>query len=308
VVGAAYLAQRVVHGLFVLLGVTAVVFGLTFLTGDPASVLVPLDSSQAEIDRVRHAMGLDQPVPVQYVEFLGRAIHGDFGDSFRNHSPALPLVLERIPATLKLSSVALVFALLISVPLGTVAALHHNGRLDLLARMLALLGQSIPAFWLAIVLILVFAVHLHWLPSSGGDSWQSLLLPAFTVGAASAAALARLLRGSLIDVLTHDYVRTAYAKGLSRRATLVEHALKNAAIPFLSFVALQFVFVLSNAVVVESIFAYPGMGRLAVEAISTRDVPVIQAFVTVAAIAVVVVNIVVDVASARLDPRIRLGH
>lgn len=307
-VSTAYLAQRLVHGALVLVGVTAVVFGLTFLTGDPASVLVPLDTSQAEIDRFRHAMGLDQPVPVQYVEFLGRAIRGDFGDSFRHHSPAMPLVLERVPATLKLSGVALFFALLISLPLGTLAALHHRGRLDALSRLAALFGQSIPAFWLAIVLILVFGVYLHWLPSSGGDTVQSLILPGFTVGAASAATLARLLRSSLIDVLTRDYIRTAYAKGLARRTMLLRHALKNAAIPFISFLALQFVFVLSNAVVVESIFAYPGMGRLAVEAIATRDVPVIQAFVTVAAIAVVLVNIVVDVAYTRLDPRIRLGR
>lgn len=305
---AAYLAQRLIHGLFVLVGVTAVVFGLTFLTGDPASVLVPLDTSQAEIDRFRHDMGLDRPVPIQYLDFLGRAIRGDFGNSFRHHSPAMPLVLERLPATIRLSTVALFFALLISVPLGTLAALHHKRRIDALARIAALLGQSVPAFWLAIVLILVFGVYLRWLPSSGGDTWQSLILPGLTVGAASAATLARLLRSNLIEVLAQDYVRTAYAKGLSRTATLVHHALKNAAIPFLSFLALQFVFVLSNAVVVESIFAYPGMGRLAVEAIATRDVPVIQAFVTMAAIAVVLVNIVVDVAYTRLDPRIRLGH
>jgi ABC-type dipeptide/oligopeptide/nickel transport system permease component len=303
-----YLTQRLVHGAFVILGVTTVVFGLTFLTGDPASVLVPLNTSQDEVDRFRHDMGLDRPVPIQYLDFLERALHGDFGDSFRHRSPAMPLVLERVPATLRLSGVALLFALLISVPLGTIAALHHNGRLDALSRLTALLGQSVPSFWLAIVLILLFSVYLRWLPSSGGDTWQSLLLPGLTVGAASAATLARLLRSSLIDVLMHDYIRTAYAKGLSRRATLVRHALQNAMIPFLSFLALQFVFVLSNAVVVESIFAYPGMGRLAVEAIATRDVPVIQAFVTVAAIAVVMVNIVVDVAYTRLDPRIRLGR
>jgi ABC-type dipeptide/oligopeptide/nickel transport system permease component len=308
VVSAAYIAQRLIHGLFVLVGVTAVVFGLTFLTGDPASVLVPLDSSPAEIDRFRHDMGLDRPVPIQYLDFLRRAVRGDFGDSFRHHSPAMPLVIERVPATAKLSGVSLFFALLISVPLGILAALHHNRRIDGLTRMATLLGQSVPAFWLAIVLILLFGVYLRWLPSSGGDTWQSLVLPGLTVGAASAAALARLLRSSLIDVLTQDYIRTAYAKGLGRGATLLQHALKNAAIPFLSFLALQFVFVLSNAVVVESIFAYPGMGRLAVEAITTRDVPVIQAFVTVAAIAVVLVNIVVDVAYTRLDPRIRLGH
>lgn len=304
----AYLAQRLLHGAFVLLGVTAVVFGLTFLTGDPASVLVPLNTSQQEVDRFRHDMGLDRPPPVQYLDFLVRALHGDFGESFRHHEPAMRLVFDRVPATLKLSGVAVAFALLLSMPLGTLAALNHRRPLDTLCRLTALLGQSIPAFWLAIVLILFFSVYLHWLPSSGGDTWQSLLLPGLTVGAASAAALARLLRSSLLEVLTQDYMRTAYAKGLSRQAALLTHALRNAALPVLSYLALQVVFVLSNAVVVESIFAYPGMGRLAVESIATRDVPVIQAFVTLAAVVVVLVNIAVDVAYTRLDPRIRLGR
>jgi ABC-type dipeptide/oligopeptide/nickel transport system permease component len=303
-----YVAQRVLHGAFVLLGVTAIVFGLTFLTGDPASVLVPLNTTAEEVERFRHAMGLDRPAPVQYVDFLWRALHGDFGESFRHRTPAMPLVLERVPATLRLSAVALFFAMLISVPLGTLAALHHRRPLDALSRLAALLGQSIPAFWLAIVLILVFAVYLRWLPSSGGDGWQSLVLPGFTVGAASAATLARLLRSSLLEVLTQDYVRTAYAKGLSRPAMLIRHAMRNAALPVISFLGLQVVFVLSNAVVVESIFAYPGMGRLAVEAIATRDVPVIQSFVTLAAVVVVIVNISVDLSYRWLDPRIRLGR
>jgi peptide/nickel transport system permease protein len=253
-------------------------------------------------------MGLDRPVPVQYIDFLGRALRGDFGESFRHHEPAMGLVLERIPATLRLSAVAVAFALVIAMPLGVLAALNHRRPLDAVCRVLTLLGQSVPSFWLAIVLILVFAVYLHWLPSSGADGWQSLLLPGLTLGAASAATLARLLRSSLLDVLTQDYIRTAYAKGLSRRAMVVHHALRNAALPVLSYLALQVVFVLSNAVVVESIFAYPGMGRLAVEAIATRDVPVIQAFVTVAAVIVVFVNIGVDLAYVRLDPRIRLGR
>jgi ABC-type dipeptide/oligopeptide/nickel transport system permease component len=303
-----YLAQRLIHGAFVLVGVTAVVFGLTFLTGDPASVLVPLNTSREEMDRFRHQMGLDRPVPVQYVAFLGRALRGDFGDSFRYHEPAMGVVIDRVPATLRLSAVALAFALAISIPLGILAALNHRRPLDAVCRMAALLGQSIPSFWLAIVLILAFSVYLHWLPSSGSEGWQSLLLPGLTVGAASAATLARLLRSSLLEVLTQDYIRTAYAKGLSRRAMLVRHALRNAALPVLSFLALQVVFVLSNAVVVESIFAYPGMGRLAVESIATRDVPVIQAFVTLAALVVVFVNIGVDLAYVRLDPRIRLGR
>src|SRR5260370_32451789 len=217
----------------------------------------------------------------------------------------MPLVLERLPATLRLSAVALGFGLTISSPLGRLAALHHNGRVDAISRLAALLGQSIPSFWLAIVLILVFSVYLRWLPSSGADGWQSLLLPGLTVGAASASTLARLLRSSLLEVLTHDYVRTALAKGLSQRSMLLLHALQNAALPFLSFLALQVVFVLSNAVVVESIFAYPGMGRLAVEAIATRDLPVIQALVTVAATWVAVGTMGIRLPYTRLTPRTR---
>src|SRR5262249_14206219 len=201
-------------------------------------------TSQAEIDRYRHELGLDRPVPVQYLDFLSHAVRGDFGTSFRHQSPAMPLVLERVPATLELSGTAMLFAVLIAFPLGLLAALHRNGWQDGLCRLLALLGQSVPAFWLAIVLILVFGVYLRWLPSSGGDTWQSLLLPGLTVGAASAATLARLLRSSLIDVLTQDYMRTAYAKGLSRRGAVINHAMRNAALPVLSYLALQVVFVL----------------------------------------------------------------
>ncbi|HUS16214.1 MAG TPA: ABC transporter permease, partial [Chloroflexia bacterium] len=258
---------------------TAVVFGLTFLTGDPSSVLVPLNASAEDREAFRRQLGLDRPAPVQYVDFLARAVRGDFGNSFRHRSPAMPLVLERVPATLKLTGVGVLFALLIALPLGAVAALHHNRPLDSWTRLAALLGQSVPSFWLAIVLILVFAVNLHWLPSSGGEGWQSLVLPGLAVGAASAATLARLLRSSLLEVLNQDYIRTAFAKGLRQRSVLRRHAMQNAALPVVTYLALQVTFILSNAVVVETIFAYPGMGRLAVEAIATRDVPVIQAFV-----------------------------
>jgi peptide/nickel transport system permease protein len=303
-----YLARRLFHGAFVLLGVTAVVFGLTFLTGDPASVLVPLNTTREDMDRFRQQMGLDRPVPIQYLDFLSRAVQGDFGQSFRHRTSAMQLVLDRVPATLRLSAVALGFALLIAIPLGTLAAVNHRRPLDTLSRLIALLGQSLPSFWLGIVLILVFAVFLRWLPSSGSEGWQSLVLPGITVGLASAATLARLLRSSLLEVLRTDYVRTAYAKGLNSTTVMLRHAFKNAALPVLSYLAIQVTFVLSNAVVVESIFAYPGMGRLAVEAIATRDVPVIQAFVTLAAVVVVLINIFVDLAYTRLDPRIRLDR
>jgi peptide/nickel transport system permease protein len=217
------------------------------------------------------------------------------------------VVVERLPATLRLAATAIVFALLVALPLGILAAAYHDRWIDTVARLFAFIGQSVPTFLLGMVLILVFAVGLHWLPSSGGDGPESLILPAVSVGAFSAAVLARLLRSSLLEALGQDYIRTAYAKGLRDRTVLVRHALRNAALPFVTMIGLQVGFLLSGAVVAETIFAYPGMGRLAVEAISTKDVPVIQAFVTIAAVIVVVANLLVDLAYTRLDPRIRLS-
>jgi peptide/nickel transport system permease protein len=302
-----YLFQRLVQGVLVLLGVTTIVFALTFVAGDPASTLAPLDTTPAELEAFRHNMGLDRPVPVQYVDFLLRAVRGDFGMSYSHHEPAMGVVLERLPATLRLTAAAVLFALVLSVPLGLLAAMNHDRWIDTAARFFAFLGQSIPVFLLGMVLILVFAVGLRWLPSSGGESWKSLILPAISVGAFSAAVLARLLRSSLLEVLSQEYIRTAYAKGLRGRTVVVRHALRNAALPFVTMLGLQVGFLLSGAVVAETIFAYPGMGRLAVEAISRKDVPVIQSFVTVAAVIVIVANLLVDLIYTRIDPRIRLS-
>ena len=252
-------------------------------------------------------MGLGRPVPVQYLDFLSHAVRGDFGMSYSSHEPAMGNVLERLPATLRLTAAAVLFALLVSIPLGLVAAMNHNGWIDVAARFFAFLGQSMPVFLLGMVLILVFAVDLHWLPSSGAESWTSLVLPAISVGSFSAAVLARLLRSSLLEVLGQEYIRTAYAKGLRGRVVLTRHALKNAALPFVTMLGLQVGFLLSGAVVAETIFAYPGVGRLAVEAISRKDVPVIQSFVTVAAVIVIAANLIVDLAYTRIDPRIRLS-
>lgn len=302
-----YVLQRLVQGVLVMVGATTIVFALTFISGDPVSALAPIDLAPEEREAFRQRMGLDRPIPVQYVDFLTSAARGDFGESYRQRRPAMEIVLERFPSTLRVASAGVLFALLVSVPLGLLAAMFHDRWVDLVARLFALAGQSIPGFLLGIVLILVFAVELRWLPSSGSEGPQSIVLPAITVGAFSAAVLTRLLRSSLLEVLGQDYIRTAYAKGLRDRAVLVRHALKNAALPFTTMLGLQVGFLLSAAVVVETIFAYPGMGRLAVEAIGGKDVPVIQAFVIVAAGIVVVVNLIVDLAYTRLDPRIRLS-
>ena len=302
-----YILSRLLHGVFVLLGVSVVVFGLTWLTGDPASVLLPLNTPPDQVEVFRHNMGLDQPIPVQYGAFLGRAVHGDFGVSFRHRTSALPLVLERLPVTLRLMGAALLFAVLVALPLGVIAAAFHRKPPDFLARFIALFGQSVAAPWLGVMLIFLFAVNLRWLPSSGASQPQSIILPAIVAGAYSAAGLTRLLRSSLLEVMSNDYIRTARAKGLTDRLVVWRHALKNAAIPVVAFLGIQVTFMFGNTVIAEAMFAYPGMSRLAVEAISTRDMPVIQVFVLLAAALVVMVNLMVDVVYAWLDPRIRLA-
>lgn len=302
-----YLLSRLLHGLLVLLGVSVVVFGLTWLTGDPASVLLPVNTPPDQVQVFRHNMGLDQPIPIQYLAFVGRALHGDFGVSFRNRTAALPLVLGRLPVTLWLMGAALLFAVLVALPLGMLAATFHRRPPDFLARFIALFGQSVAAPWLGVMLILVFAVDLRWLPSSGASQPQSVILPAIVAGAYSAAGLTRLLRSSLLEVMANDYIRTARAKGLTARLVVWRHALKNAAIPVLAFLGVQITYMFGNTVIAEAMFAYPGMSRLAVEAISTRDVPVIQVFVLLAAALVVLINLVIDLTYAWLDPRIGLA-
>lgn len=301
-----YLVQRLVQGVFVLLGVTTIVFALTFVAGDPVATLAPLEATPEERAAFAHNMGLDRPIPVQYVDFLAHAARGDLGMSYSSHEPAMGEVLDRLPATILLTAAAVLFALVVSVPLGLLAAINHGGWIDVVARLFAFLGQSIPVFLLGVVLIIVFGVDLHWLPSSGTGSWKNLVMPAVAVGSFSAAVLARLLRSSLLEVLSQEYIRTAFAKGLRGRVVVVRHALRNAALPFITMLGLQVGFLLSGAVVAETIFAYPGVGRLAVEAISRKDVPVIQSFVIVAALIVVVANLFVDLVYTRIDPRIRL--
>jgi ABC-type dipeptide/oligopeptide/nickel transport system permease component len=302
-----YILQRLLHGVVVLLGISVIVFGLTWLTGDPAAVLLPVNTPPDQVQVFRHSMGLDQPVPVQYVAFLGRALHGDFGVSLRNRTPALPLVLERLPVTLWLMAAALLFAVLVALPLGILAAIFHGRAPDFLARFIALVGQSVAAPWLGVMLIFLFAVNLRWLPSSGASRPESVVLPAIVAGAYSAAGLTRLLRSSLLEVMGNDYIRTARGKGLTSGRIVWRHALKNAAIPVVAYLGLQITFMFGNTVIAEAMFAYPGMSRLAVEAISTRDTPVIQVFVLLAGTLVVLVNLFADLVYAWLDPRIRFA-
>ena len=304
---ARFLAHRLVASAFVLLGVLFIVYGLVFLASDPVRALLPLDAPQSAVDSLRHSLGFDQPFPIQFLGFLGRAIHGDFGTSTNTLEPALGMVLARVPATLALGLAGVAVSLLISVPLGIAAALRPGSWVDVTARSIAVLGQAVPGFVLGQVLILVFAVSLRILPVSGAGDPAHLILPAVVVGLGSAAGLTRILRSSLLDALVSDYIRTARAKGLGPRQVVLGHALRNAAIPFVTFLAFDLAAILSGVIVVEVVFSYPGMGQLVVQAVANRDLPVIQAFTFVSAVVIIGVNLLLDVVYGLLDPRIQLA-
>ncbi|MFS8524382.1 MAG: ABC transporter permease [Limnochordales bacterium] len=300
-----FLVRRGLYNVFVLLGVSFLTFALVFLTGDPAAALLPLGTPPEQIDSFRRQMGFDRPLLVQYAEFLWKAVQGDFGVSLRSRDNALTMVLERVPATLKLAGAGMLAAVLVSMPLGILAAARRGSWIDHLARLVALLGQTIPGFWLAIVLIYIFSVRLQWFPISGSAGRRHLVLPAVGIASTPAAGMTRLLLAGLVEVMSRDYVRTAYAKGLAKPVVVARHALRNALIPFITMMALQVGYLLGGAVVAEVVFAYPGMGRLAVQAITNRDLPVIQAFVMVTAVLIVTVNLLLDIVYTMIDPRIR---
>jgi ABC-type dipeptide/oligopeptide/nickel transport system permease component len=301
-----FLLNRLAQGALVLLGVSLIVFALSYLGGDPAAALLPLNTAPEDVEAFRHSAGFDQPLPAQYARFLSRALTGDFGQSLRYREPAMPLVLARLPLTAVLALLGLVVALGIAAPLGIISALRPGSWLDRLARAGLLAAQSVPNFWLATVLILVFGVALRWLPTSGLDDARGLVLPALTIGVFPAATLGRLLRARLREVLSADYVRTARAKGLPGVSIFWRHAARNVALPVVTMVALQLGTLLGGALIAEAVFALPGMGRLALQAISARDVPLVQAFVFVSASCVVLINLLLDLAYTWLDPRITL--
>src|ERR1019366_1248836 len=302
-----FLVRRLLANAVVVLGVAFIVFALVFLASDPARALLPLDAPLDAFESVRRTLGFDQPIPIQFLGFLGRAIQGDFGTSTRTLEPALGMVLERLPATLSLGAAGVGVSLLIAVPLGIVAAVRPGSWAEVGARSVAVVGQAVPGFVLGQVLILLFAVTWRILPVSGSGGPAYLVLPAIVVGMGSAAGLTRILRSSLLDVLGRDYIRTARAKGLGPRRVVLGHALRNAAIPFVTFLAFDLAAFMSGVIIVEVVFSYPGMGLLVVQAVTNRDLPVIQAFTFVAAVTIVTVNLGLDVVYGLLDPRIRLG-
>jgi peptide/nickel transport system permease protein len=301
-----YLLRRLAQSVLVLLGVSFVVFFILYLTGDPALVLLPPDATAEDVREFRARMGFNDPFIVQYGRFLGGALRGDFGQSVRHGEPAFHLVVERLPATFELSGAALLVALVLAIPAGVVSAVRRNSLTDYVATVVALLGQSMPTFWLGIMLILVFSVQFNVLPSSGRGGIEHLLLPAVTLGLFTTARITRLTRSGMLEVLNQDYIRTAQAKGVSGLPVVWKHAFKNAAIPIVTIVGIELGTLLGGSVITETIFAWPGVGRLSVQAIYNRDYPVVQAAVFLLASTFVLVNLVVDLLYTYLDPRIRL--
>ena len=301
-----FLLRRLWQSLVVLLGVSFVVFLILHLTGDPALVLLSPEATAEDVRRFREAMGFNDPFIVQYWRFLTGALRGDFGQSVRHGEPAFGLVVERLPATFELAGAALLLALVLSIPAGIVSAVRRNTALDYVSTVVALLGQSMPTFWLGIMLILLLSVQLQWLPSSGRGGWEHLVLPAITLGLFTTARITRLTRSGMLEVLNQDYIRTARAKGVSNPPVVWKHALKNAAIPIVTIVGIELGTLLGGSVITETIFAWPGVGRLSVQAIYNRDYPVVQASVFLLATTFVLVNLLVDVVYTYLDPRIRL--
>ncbi|HSL34310.1 MAG TPA: ABC transporter permease [Candidatus Limnocylindrales bacterium] len=301
-----FLGRRLLYNALVLVGVAFVVHGLVLLTSDPARALLPPTTPPDVIESFRRAHGYDQPFPIQFGLFLARAVVGDFGDSIRYGEPALGVVVERVPATLSLALTGLVVAVGIALPLGIGAAMRHGTWVDQAARGVVVVGSAVPNFVVAQVLILVLAVGLRALPVSGAGTPAHLILPGVVVGLTSAAGLVRILRSSLLEVFGAEYIRTAYGKGLSQRAVVVRHALRNAAIPVVTFLAFDVAAILSGVVIVERVFAYPGMGLLATQAVTNRDLPLIQAFVFVSALTIVTANLLLDVAYVAIDPRVRV--
>jgi ABC-type dipeptide/oligopeptide/nickel transport system permease component len=300
-----YLIRRLGRTVFALWGISTIVFLVMRLSGDPAVLLLPQEASLADIARLRQELGLDDPLPVQYLRFLGKALTGDFGESLRHKEPAMALVRTHLWATLELALAAFLIAVLVAVPIGVLAAVRPNSLYDHAVMSLALLGQSAPTFWIGIMLILVFGVWLRWFPIGGRGTPGHLVMPAVTLGAFAMASIARLTRSAMLEVIRLDYITAARAKGLGEGRVIWWHALKNAAIPVVTIMGLQFGALLGGAVVTETVFSWPGIGRLAIQGIYNRDYPIVQASVFVAAVFFVGVNFAVDLLYTVLDPRIR---
>ncbi len=299
-------AIRTIEALIALLLMSIVIFFLSRVTGDPVALLLGDGATEADKTKLIRDLGLDQPVTTQYLTFLGNALTGDFGRSVTaGNQPALQLIMARLPASLSLAGVALAFTMVVGILFGVIAAVRYNSIIDFAARLIALIGQSVPSFWLGIVLMYIFAVQLGWLPTSGYGQWQHYVLPATTLGLFTLAAITRLVRASMLEALGSEYIKLARVKGLSERVVIWKHALANSLIPVVTFMGTFFAVMITGAVIVETVFSWPGIGRLAYESILARDFPVVQAVVLVITSLFIIANLLVDILYVVIDPRMR---
>jgi peptide/nickel transport system permease protein len=302
----AYLVSRLAQTALVVFLSLSAVFAMTRLAGDPVLLFMPMDIQAKDVNEWRQRLGFNDPVVVQYARFIGGAVRGDFGESLRYRRDALGLVLERLPATLQLAASALTLTLVVAVPLGIVTAVRRDSWLDHLGTVATVLGQAVPGFWLGLMLIYFFAVQLRWLPTGGIGGLAHLVMPSLVLAAFFAARIARLTRSAVLDVLKEDYIQTARAKGLAENAVVGKHTLRNSAIPIVTLVGLEAGQLIGGAVITETIFAWPGLGRLTVQALLNRDFPVVLAAVSFTSVVYTLLNLLVDLAYGWLDPRVRV--
>jgi len=302
-----YAARQLVQLVVVIFGISVLAFTILHVLGDPVLLLLPQNAGKEEFERYRKLLGLDQPLYVQYWKFASKAVFGDFGKSWYADTPAFRLVIERMPPTIYLTLAGLAVALLIALPLGILSALKRHSWIDNLCTAIAVAGQATPLFWLGIMLIIVFAVRLKVLPASGYGTWQHFLLPSFCLGAALAPITMRLVRSGVIEVMNMEFIKTARAKGLAEPMVVIKHAFRNACIPVITVLGLQFGQLLGGAIITETVFAWPGVATLTVESIRNQDFPVVQCAVILLALVIVAANLIVDLAVGLIDPRIRTG-
>lgn len=300
-----YLTIRLLEGVVALFVASVVIFALARLTGDPLHMMLPETATEADFQEMSRQLGMDKPLPLQYFIYIAKVVKGDFGRSIRYRRPVMEFIVERAPATLKLAFAAAIASFLISLPLGVVAAIKRDKWQDLIVKSFAILGQSMPTFWLGIMLIQVFSVILGWLPAGGSNGFRYWILPAISIGCHSTAGILRLTRSAMLDVLNSDYVRLARIKGLPGRLVIWKHALRNAMIPVVTFSGLIYVHLLMGSVVTETIFAWPGIGRLAYEAVIYRDFPMIQGLILIFVSLYIIFNLIIDLSYVYLDPRVR---
>ena len=302
-----YILKRLWHGIIVILGVTVIVFVVTRMIGDPVKLMLPLEATLEQRAAFEKQLGLDRPIPVQFLEFLGDIAHFKFGDSLWQHRPAMEIVFERMPYTLVLAFAAIGLALMLAIPLGIIAALRPGGASDRGTVFLSLIGLSLPQFWLGLLLIVIFAVHLHWLPTSGAATKLHIVLPALTLSLPALARMVMVVRSSMIDELNQQYIKTGFAKGLPFHRVVGLHALRNAGLPIVTLAGWELIRAVAGySVVVETVFAWPGLGMTAMQAIDREDLILLQAIVFSVAIMVVLINILMDVMYTIIDPRLKL--